>query len=82
MICVQQISATNFALRVVNPQPVNTATCTMVVASPSEIQPSAWNDLLTMDAATGSAITAAILLVWVTGWAIGQGARLGSSNHD
>jgi len=82
MICVQQTSATNFALRIQNPQPADTSTCAMVVASPSEIQPSAWNDLLTMNAATGSAITGAILLVWVIGWAIGHGARLGSSNHD
>jgi len=82
MICVQQISASNFTLRIVQPQPVDVTTCAMVVASPQELQPSAWNDLLTMNAATGSAIATAIVLTWVTGWAIGLARRVGQSNID
>jgi len=88
MICVETFSQviqgvnTITALRVRVPQPLDVTSCVMVLASPQELQPSAWNDLLTMDAATGSLIATAIAVTWVTGWAIGLARRMGTSSLD
>lgn len=63
------------------PQPADVASCTLVLASPTELV-SAWSDLLTMSAADGALVSAAIAGCWVVGWVIGLAARIGTMAHD
>lgn len=79
MRCVV-IDGSGFVVDVV-PQPGDLASCSMVLASPLELQ-SPLTDLFSMSAADGALISVAIATCWVIGWAVGLGKGLAGARQD
>lgn len=62
MLCVQV--AADGALELLEPQPADVATCSMVVAAPAEIASGPWN----LTESQGEKLGGLILLAWATAW--------------
>ncbi len=65
MICLQQ-NLTTGALEVMNPQPVDLTTCSMVLSSGADAVNVPWS----LSVSDASSVSAAIISVWGLAWAI------------
>jgi hypothetical protein len=64
----------------VSPQPAETTACAMVLASPLELA-SPLNELFTMTEQDAALVSVAIILCWVTGWAVRVALGIGTPGH-
>ena len=74
------IDSNGFVVDVI-PQPSDVSTCTLVLASPSELE-SPVTGLFNLTADQGGSLVILILGTWLIGWGIAQAVRLGSSSND